>query len=191
MSRDVRAAVPIRIPPGTCADESPDTAFSGDVVREQTRKTGSEEGCIRHTVDGDADEIANFLDLRPSQLEGAKIPEHEVTICSAGLELVPILDELICQRLCVFDHLLRICLPGRLHCLQKRGCDAGDGIIVGPTLACREHGIIHAFLEVLVSLAVLAEKDETCARPTERFVSMRVLLRRVTVPRNWPLLTLS
>ena len=127
-----------------------------------------------HTVDGDADEIAEFLDLRPSQLEGAKIPEHEVTICSARLELVPVLDELICQRLCVFDHLLRICLPGRLHRLQKSSRDPGDGVIMGPTLACREHGIIHAFLEVFVSLAVLAEKDETCARPTERFVSMIV-----------------
>ena len=39
------------------------------------------------------------------------------------------------------------------------------------SLARGEHGIVYALLEVLVSLAVFAEEDETCSRATERFVS--------------------
>jgi hypothetical protein len=70
-----------------------------------------EEGRIERTVDGDADEVSNLLDLRPSQFERAKIPKHEVTVGSAGLELIPIFDKFIRKRPSVFNHLLRICLP--------------------------------------------------------------------------------
>ena len=38
ISRDVNAAVPIRMPPGTWADASPDTAFSGDRGRVHKKK---------------------------------------------------------------------------------------------------------------------------------------------------------
>ena len=114
---------------------------------------------MKHTVDGDANEITDFLDFGPCQLERAKIPEHEVTVCATRLELVSVLDELICERPRIFDHLLCICLPGRLRRLQQRSRDASNSVIMGTTLTCREHCIIHAFLEVLVSLAVLAEKD--------------------------------
>ena len=128
---------------------------------------------MKHTVDGDADEIADFLDLGPGQLERAKIPEYEVTVCATRLELIPVLDELICKRLRVFNHLLCVGLPVRLHRLQQRGRDAGNGVIMGATLASREHSVVHAFLEVFISFAILAEKDETSTRAAERLVSMR------------------
>ena len=120
----------------------------------------------KRTVNGDADEVADFLDFGPSQLERTKVPEHEVTVGSTCLELVPILDELFGKRPGVFDHLLCICLPGRLGCLQQRGRDARNGVIMGPTLARREDSIIHALLKIFVSLAILAEEDKTGARAT-------------------------
>ena len=150
------------MPPGTCAEESPETAFSGGHGQGvDWRKKGR-----KRTVNGDADEVTDFLDFGPSQLERTKVPEHEVTVCSARLELVSVLDELLCKRPGVFDHQLRICLPGRLGRLQQRGRDARDGVIVGPTLARREHSIIHTLLEISVSLAILAEEDKAGARAT-------------------------
>jgi hypothetical protein len=44
ISRDVNAAVPIRMPPGTWADASPDTAFSGEQDRGSKKKRGGEIG---------------------------------------------------------------------------------------------------------------------------------------------------
>jgi hypothetical protein len=82
------------------------------------------------------------------------------------LELVPVLDELVCKCPGVFDHLLRICLPRRLGRLQQRGRDARDGVIVGSTLARREHSIIHTLLEIFVSFTILAEEDKTGAWAT-------------------------
>jgi hypothetical protein len=143
-----------------------------------------EEGRIKRTVDGDADKVSDLLDLRPSQFERTKIPEHEVTVGSARLELIPILDKLIRKRPRVFDHLLRICLPRWLRRLQQRGCDSRNGVVVGPALTCGENGIIHALLEVFVSLVILAEEDEARTGATKRFVSTRALLRHLTVPRN-------
>ncbi len=125
----------------------------------------------KRTVDGDADEVSDLLDLGPSQFERAKIPEHEVIVCSARLELIPVFDNLIRKRLCVFNHLLRICLPCWLRRLQQRGCDTRDSVVVGSTLTRREHGIIHALLDVLAGLAALAEEDETGAGTTKCFVS--------------------
>ncbi len=55
MSRDVSADVPRRIPPGTCADASPETAFSVG-LRKQLGK--GRLGARVRTVDGDAHEIA-------------------------------------------------------------------------------------------------------------------------------------
>jgi hypothetical protein len=66
---------------------------------------------MKRTVDGDTDEVSNLLDLGPRQFERAKIPEHEVTICSTRLELIPVFDKLIRKRLGIFNHLLCICFP--------------------------------------------------------------------------------
>jgi hypothetical protein len=82
------------------------------------------------------------------------------------LELVSILDKLLGKCPGVFDHLLRIRLPGRLGRLQQRSRDTRDGIVVGSTLARREHSIVHTLLEIFVSLAILAEEDKTGARAT-------------------------
>ena len=143
------------------------------------------------TVDSDAEEVANLLDLRPGQLEWAKIPEHEMAIRAARLELVPVLDELVrkCPR--VFDYLLCVCLPGWLRGLQQGRRDTRDGIVVWATLACREYGIVHALLEVLMSLTVLAEEDEAGTRTAKRFVSTRALLRNLALPKKQWALTLS
>jgi hypothetical protein len=66
---------------------------------------------MKRTVDGDTDEVTDLLDLGPRQFERAKIPEHEVTVCSTRLELIPVFDKLIRKRLRIFNHLLRICFP--------------------------------------------------------------------------------
>jgi hypothetical protein len=66
---------------------------------------------MKCTVDGDSDEVSDLLDLGPRQFKRAKIPEHEVTICSTRLELIPVFEKLIGKRLRIFNHLLRICFP--------------------------------------------------------------------------------
>jgi hypothetical protein len=144
-----------------------------------------------HTVDSDAEEVANLLDLRPGQLERAKIPEHEMVIRAARLKLVPVLAELVRKCLRVLDYLLCVCLPGRLRRLQQGRRDTRDGVVVWATLACREYGIVHALLEVLVNLAILAEEDEAGTRSAKRFVSTRALLKNLAVPKKQQALTLS
>ena len=62
MSREVSAAVPIRMPPGTCADASPDTAFS-ESKNASVHQVFSVN--MVRTVDGDAEEVTNLLDLGP------------------------------------------------------------------------------------------------------------------------------
>jgi hypothetical protein len=102
------------MPPGTWADASPDTAFSEDrgSKKEPRERSGG------RTVDGDAEEVAHLLDFGPCQLERPQVPQHEVVVRPAGLQLVPVLDELVCERLRVLDHLLRVRFPGRLARLQ-------------------------------------------------------------------------
>lgn len=68
-----------------------------------------------------------------------------------------------------------------MRCLLQRGCDSRDRVVVGSTLTCGEHGIIHTLLEVLASLAILAEKDEASSGTTKRFVSRKVLLRSLVI----------
>jgi hypothetical protein len=98
-----------------------------------------------------------------------------VVVRAACLELVPVLEKLVCKCLRVLDHLLRVFLPVRLRRLQQRRGNTGDGVVVRTTLTRGEHGVVYALLEVLVSLAVFAEEDETGSRATERFVSVRSL----------------
>jgi len=136
---------------------------------------------MKRTVDGDANKVSDLLDLGTRQFERAKIPEHEVTVCSTRLELIPVFEKLIRKRLRILNHLPRIFFPRWLRRLQQRGCDSRDRVIMGSSLTCGEHGIIHALLEVLASLAVLAEEDETSAGTTKCFVSTRVLLEHLSI----------
>lgn len=126
MSRDVSADVPRRIPPGTCADASPETAFSAGGVsgwrgrlKEQVR-----------TVDGDAHEIADLLDLATGEPDRAQIPEDEVVVRAASLQSVTMADERSGQSACIGDDLLSVLLELRLGGLEKRGGDAGNGLFL-------------------------------------------------------------
>lgn len=107
------------------------------------------------------------------------------TLC---LKLVAVPDELLAERLRVGDDLLRVRLPCRRCCLLERGCDTSDGlekrqtrdrhivtttdVVVGATLARREHSVIHTFLEVLRLLGVLPEENQAGTGATERLVSI-------------------
>ena len=63
------------------------------------------------TVNRDADEIANLLDLAAGNTHWAQIPENEVVIRAIGLELVAFRDELFRQGLSVLNHLGGVCFP--------------------------------------------------------------------------------
>jgi hypothetical protein len=105
-----------------------------------------------------------------------------VSVRSTRLELIPVFAKLIRERLRIFNHLPRVFFPRWLRRLLQRGCDSRDRVIVGSTLTCGEHGIIHTLLEVLASLAILAEEDETSAGATKCFVSRGVLIRNFVIP---------
>ena len=108
------------MPPGTWADASPDTAFSGDRGRVQKKKKNhpGEERSGGRTVDGDAEEVSDLLDFGPCQFERPQVPQYEVVVRAAGLQFVPVLEKLICERLRILDHLLRVRFPGWLARLQ-------------------------------------------------------------------------
>ena len=80
------------------------------------------------TVDGDADEVAQLLELAARQAERTQVPEHEVVVGALCLQLVAVPDELIAECLRVGDDLLRVRLPCRGGCLLERGCDASNGL---------------------------------------------------------------
>lgn len=65
------------------------------------------------TVDGDADEIAELLELAARQAERAQVPEHKVVVSALRLQLVAGSDKLVTERLRVCDDLLRVRLPCR------------------------------------------------------------------------------
>jgi len=66
---------------------------------------------MKRTVDGDTNEVSDLLDLGPRQFERAKIPEHEVAVCSTRLELILVFEKLIGKRLRILNHLLGIFFP--------------------------------------------------------------------------------
>lgn len=122
MLREVSADVPNRIPPGVWAEASPDTAFSWDRINVLTTQRETR----RHTVDCNPKEVANLLDLAARETEGAQIPQDEVVVSPASLELVPIVDERRAEGLGVCDHLACILLELWLRNLQERCGDGSD-----------------------------------------------------------------
>ena len=80
------------------------------------------------TIDGDADEIAELLELAAGELERAKVPENEVVVGAARLELVVLTDEGLSERTGVADHLLSIRLPLGLASLMERSRNTGNGL---------------------------------------------------------------
>lgn len=124
----------------------------------------------KRTVNGDAHEVADLLDLATSEANGAKIPEDEVVVSAAGLELVAVGNEGSSESPSVGDDLLGVLLPlGGCNLLQSSS-NSSNGVVVGTTLACREDGIVNPLFEILGVLEILPEEDETGTGATQGLV---------------------
>ena len=84
----------------------------------------------RRTVDGDAYEVAELLELAASEAEGAEVPEDEVVVRAGRLELVVTRNELLAEGRRVRDNLLRVRLPRGLARLEEGGRDTGKRLQV-------------------------------------------------------------
>lgn len=102
MSRDVRAAVPSRIPPGVCAEASPETAFS-KIRFDSTNGAGHAKK--KRTVDGDVKKVTHFFNFATGQSKRPEVPKNEVVVGTAGLKFVTTLSEVGGQRFGVGDDL--------------------------------------------------------------------------------------
>ena len=132
------------------------------------------------TVDGDADEVAELLELAAGQAQRTEIPENQVVIGTLGLQLVATGNELLAESLRVGDDLLRVRLPCWLRRLKESSSDAGNGIVVGTTLASGEDSVVDALLEVLGLVGVFAEENQTSTGTTKGLMSARPSVRDVT-----------
>lgn len=86
----------------------------------------------------------------------------------ARLELVPLVDQTLCEGAGVVDDGLGVGLEARVGRLLERDGDAGDRVVVGAALAGGEDGVVDARLEV--GLLVLPEEDQAGSGPAERLV---------------------
>lgn len=125
------------MPPGTCADWSPETAFSvyGSADGRASRVSAEMWG---RTVDGDPELVAELLELAARQAEGPQVPEDEMVVRAARLELVAVPDELLTERASVRDDLLGVRLELGRACLEEGGRDRGDGLSYG---MCERYGV--------------------------------------------------
>ena len=80
------------------------------------------------TVDGDAYEVAELLELAARQAERAQVPEDEVVVRAGRLELLAARDELRAEGARVGDDLLRVRLPRGLARLEEGSRDTRDGL---------------------------------------------------------------
>ncbi len=87
-------------------------------------------GARVRTVDGDAHEIADLLDLAASEPDRAQIPEDKVVVSAASLQSVTVADERSGQGARVGNHLLSVFLELRLGRLEKCSGDAGNGLFL-------------------------------------------------------------
>src|SRR5262245_37373086 len=140
--------------------------------------------CIR-TVDSDPHQVADLLNLAASQLKWSQVPEYEMAISAASLELVSVFHESRGECPCISNDLFCICTEGRLCNLQESCRDASDGlmgsyisqsdqveergwyIVVGSSLACREDGFIDALLQIWSMFKIFPEENKTRTRSTE------------------------
>lgn len=81
-----------------------------------------------HTVDGNAHEIADFLNFAASQAEGPEIPEHEMVVSTASLQLIAMRDKGIGESSGVGDDLLSVGLPFGSGDLVKSSGDSSDSL---------------------------------------------------------------
>ena len=104
------------MPPGVCAEASPETAFS---VRENLNKPPQSLTQMDVlTVDDDSEEVAKFFKLATSQFQRTKIPQDEVVVSPVRLKLVPMRNQFLGQGTGVGDNLFGVGLPSGLAGLQ-------------------------------------------------------------------------
>ena len=80
------------------------------------------------TVDGNTHEIADFLNFAASQAEGPQIPEYEMVVSAAGLQLIAMRDKGVGESSSVGDDLLSIGLPFGPGDLVKSSGDSSDSL---------------------------------------------------------------
>ena len=116
MSRDVNAEVPRRIPPGVCAEASPETAFS----TEEDSTSGTRYANKKRTVDGDTQKVTDLLNLATSQSKRSEVPQNKVVIGTTSLQLVTTLGKAVAQRPRVGNDLACVLLKLGLANLEER-----------------------------------------------------------------------
>ena len=115
--------------------------------------------------------VTKLFDLRTGEANWTQVPEHEMVVRALGLEAVAVRHELLGNSLRVSTHLLGVLLERRVGGLLEGHGNAGNSVVVGATLACRENSSVYAGLQI--SLAVLAEENEAGTRATQRLVRRR------------------
>lgn len=128
MLRDVKAEVPRRIPPGVCAEASPETAFS---KKGFDSTNGAGHAKKERTVDGNAKKVTHFLDFATGQSKRSEVPKNEVVVGTIGLELVPTLNEVASKRSGVGNDLTCVLLPLGLGNLMECCRDGSDRLQEG------------------------------------------------------------
>ena len=99
-------------------------------------------------MDGDANKIAELLELATRQLERAEVPEYKVVLSARRLKLVAAGDKLFAESGRILDDLLGVRLPCWLCSLKEGSRDTGNGVVVWATLARRENCLINPLLEI-------------------------------------------
>jgi hypothetical protein len=89
------------------------------------------------TVDRDAHQVAHLFHLAAGQAERPQVPEHEVVVRAARLELVAVLGERGGQSAGVSDDLLGVLPEAGLRDLQKRSGDGCDCLVYPSTVSVR------------------------------------------------------
>ena len=143
----------------------------------KTDTTGSLRASIARDcvlVDGNAQEIADLLDLGAGEAEGPQVPENEMVVRSVGLELVTLLNEGVAESLGVGDDLLGVCLELGGSNLEEGSGNRSDRVVVRAALACREDSLVDAPLEIGGVLKVLAEEDQAGTGTTEGLVTEKL-----------------
>ena len=85
--------------------------FLGNEIYSVNKERFRDKKRIRRTVDGDAHEVADLLDLATSKADGSQVPENEVVVGSTSLELVPMGNKGVGESPRVSDDLLSVGLP--------------------------------------------------------------------------------
>ena len=80
------------------------------------------------TVDGNAHEVANFLNLASRQANGSEIPEDQVVVASASLKSVAMGNEGRSESSGIGNNLLGIRLEFRLRNLEESGGNGSNSL---------------------------------------------------------------